>query len=121
MPDLPRLYLDTVKALILNDVYPEAEAERAYLIKCVEGVERFDARAFYSGAVGDPETMRAIDAAHRTGRHHEGRLKFATIGASMIGRARLENVEAFWANQLQAFKEHAEQKGKKKSSRKTLK
>lgn len=93
MPDLPRLYLDTVKALILNDVYPEAEAERAYLIKCVEGVERFDARAFYSGAVGDPETMRAIDAAHRTGRHHEGRLKFATIGASMIGRARLENVE----------------------------
>ena len=94
MPDLRRLYLDTVKVLILNDVYPEAEAERAYLIKCVEGVERFDARAFYSGAVGDPETMRAIEAAHRTGRHHEGRLKFATIGASMIGRARLENVEA---------------------------
>ncbi len=60
MPDLTRLYLDTVKALILNDIYPEAEAERAYLIKCVEGVERFDARAFYSGAVGDPETMRAF-------------------------------------------------------------
>ena len=94
MPDLTRLYLDTVKALILNDIYAEAEAERAYLIKCVEGVEVFDAQAFYSGAVGDPETMRLIEAAHRTGRHHEGRLKFATIGASMIGRARLENVEA---------------------------
>ncbi len=70
MPDLSRLYLDTVKALILNDVYPEAEAERAYLIKCLEGVEAFDARAFYSGAVCDTETMRAIDAAHSTGRHH---------------------------------------------------
>ena len=94
MPDLSRLYLDTVKALILNDVYPEAEAERAYLIKCLEGVAAFDARAFYSGAVCEPETMRAIAIAHATGRHHEGRLKFATIGASMIGRARLENVEA---------------------------
>lgn len=93
MPDLTRLYLDTVKALILNDIYPEAEAERAYLIKCVDGVEQFDARAFYSGAVIDPETMRSIAAAHRTGRHHEGRLKFATIGASMIGRARLDNVQ----------------------------
>lgn len=93
MPDLTRLYLDTVKALILNDIYPEAEAERAYLIKCVDGVEQFDARAFYSGAVIDPETMRSIEAAHRTGRHHEGRLKFATIGASMIGRARLDNVQ----------------------------
>lgn len=93
MPDLTRLYLDTVKALILNDIYPEAEAERAYLIKCVDGVEQFDARAFYSGAVIDPETMRSIAVAHRTGRHHEGRLKFATIGASMIGRARLDNVQ----------------------------
>ena len=93
MPDLTRLYLDTVKALILNDIYPEAEAERAYLIKCVDGDEQFDARAFYSGAVIDPETMRSIAAAHRTGRHHEGRLKFATIGASMIGRARLDNVQ----------------------------
>ncbi len=46
MPDLPRLYLDTVKALILTDVFPSAEADRAYLIKCVEGVERFDERAF---------------------------------------------------------------------------
>ena len=93
VPDLSRLYLDTVKALILNDIYPEAEAERTYLIKCLEGVERFDARAFYSGAVADPEAIRAIEAAHRTGRHHEGLLKFATIGASMIGRARLDNVE----------------------------
>ena len=31
----------------------------------------------------------------------------------------LENVEAFWADQLQAFKEHAEQKSKKKSSQRT--
>ena len=93
MPDLTRLYLDTVKALILNDIYPEAEAERAYLIKCVDGVEQFDPQAFYSGAVVDPETMRSIEAAHRTGRHHEGLLKFATIGASMIGRARLDNVQ----------------------------
>jgi O-methyltransferase len=94
VPDLKRLYLDTVKALILNDVYPEAEAERTYLIKCLDGIEQFDARAFYSGAVCDPETMRAIDAAHSTGRHHEGLLKFATIGASMVGRARLENLES---------------------------
>jgi O-methyltransferase len=94
VPDLSRLYLDTVKSLILNDVYPEAEAERVYLIKCVEGAEQFDARAFYSSAVCDTGMMGAIDAAHAKGRHHEGRLKFATIGASMVGRARLENVEA---------------------------
>lgn len=72
MPDLSRLYLDTVKSLILNDVYPEAEAERVYLIKCIEGAEQFDARDFYSGAVCDTGMMGAIDAAHAKGRHHEG-------------------------------------------------
>ena len=31
----------------------------------------------------------------------------------------LEDVEAFWTDQLQAFKEYAERKGKRKSSRRT--
>lgn len=33
----------------------------------------------------------------------------------------LENVEAFWTDQLHAFKEYAEQEGRRKSSRRTRK
>ncbi len=90
---LQRRYIETVKTVILNDIYPEAEAERAYLIRVADGQHPFDAGDFYSGAVADPDTMRAIAEGHRTGRHLDGLLKFATIGASMIGRARLENLQ----------------------------
>jgi len=85
-------YIRTVRSLILNDTYPEAEAERAYLIRVAEGAEPFDPKAFYSGATADAGTMAAIAESHRTGRHLHGRLKFATIGASMVGRARLDNL-----------------------------
>ena len=89
---LADLYIRTVKAAILNDLYPEAEAERAYLIRVAEGAETLDPPRFYSGAIADDETLQAIDTAHQTGRHLEGRLKFATIGASMVGRLRLDNL-----------------------------
>ncbi|MEM9138311.1 MAG: TylF/MycF/NovP-related O-methyltransferase, partial [Pseudomonadota bacterium] len=79
----------------MNDIYPEAEAERAYLIEVADGARPFDKRAFYSGAVADAGTMEAIATSHRSGRHLHGRLKFATIGASMIGRARMDNLH--WA------------------------
>ena len=92
MTGLADLYIRTVKAAILNDLYPEAEAERAYLIRVAEGAEAFDPARFYSGATADAATLQSIDAAHRTGRHLEGRLKFATIGASMVERQRLDNL-----------------------------
>lgn len=86
-------YIETVKAAILNDLYPEAEAERAYLIRVATGEEAFDPARFYSGAVADPETLSAIAEAHLSGRHLEGRLKYVTIGASMIGRKRMDNLQ----------------------------
>jgi len=91
--DLRGRYIEIVKSLILNDIYPEAEAERAYLIRVAEGAEAFDPARFHADACADATTLAAIDTAHRTGRHLEGRLKFATIGASMIGRARLDNLQ----------------------------
>lgn len=101
--NLRQRYLETLKALILNDIYPEAEAERAYLIGVAEGAS-FDARAFYSGATAGPDMVAAIAEAHRTGRHLHGRLKFATIGASMIGRARMDqlhkSIEAVLADKI---------------------
>lgn len=86
-------YIWTLKSLILNDIYPEAEAERAYLLDVAEGAS-FDAKAFYTGAVVTPDLRDRITEAHRTGRHLRGRLKYATIGASMVGRARLDQLQA---------------------------
>ncbi|MEM1163984.1 MAG: TylF/MycF/NovP-related O-methyltransferase, partial [Pseudomonadota bacterium] len=86
-------YIATVKAAILNDLYPEAEAERAYLIDVAEGAKPFDAKVFYSGAAADPETLAKISETRQTGRHLDGRLKYITIGASMVGRARLDNLQ----------------------------
>ncbi|MEM7057434.1 MAG: TylF/MycF/NovP-related O-methyltransferase [Pseudomonadota bacterium] len=92
MTDLRTRYIETLKALILNDVYLEAEAERTYLIDVADGNRPFDPAEFYSGGAAHPETIQAIADSHRTGRHFDGRLKFATIGASMIGRARMDNL-----------------------------
>ena len=89
---LAERYIATVRAAILNDLYPEAEAERAYLIRVADGAETFDPARFYAGACADEATLAAIDRAHLTGRHLDGRLKFATIGASMVGRLRLDNL-----------------------------
>ena len=91
--DLAQRYIRTVKTAILNDLYPEAEAERAYLIKVADGDEPFDRKRFYSGATADPDMLAAIDQAHAGGRHLAGRLKYVTIGASMIGRARMDNLQ----------------------------
>ncbi len=92
MTDLADLYIQTVKAAILNDLYPEAEAERAHLLRVAEGAAAFDAAAFHSGATADQGVLAAIDQAHQGGRHMDGMLKFATIGASMVGRLRLDNL-----------------------------
>lgn len=92
-PDLVQRYIRTVKTAILNDLYPEAEAERAYLIKVADGDELFDRKRFYSGATADVDMLAAIDKAHAGGRHLAGRLKYVTIGASMIGRARMDNLQ----------------------------
>lgn len=93
MTDLKTRYIDTLKAVILNDVYLEAEAERNYLIDVADGRRAFDPQAFYSGDAANRETLAALQESHRTGRHFKGRLKFATIGASMIGRARMDNLQ----------------------------
>ena len=90
--DLVQRYIETVKSAILNDLYPEAEAERAYLIRVADGDEPFDPARFYSGASADPDTIAAIADCHTGGRHLAGRLKFVTIGASMIGRKRMDNL-----------------------------
>lgn len=92
MTDLADLYIRTVRAAILNDLYPEAEAERAYLLRVAEGARAFDPAFFHAGGVADPATLHAVDQAHQGGRHLDGLLKFATIGASMVGRLRLDNL-----------------------------
>lgn len=91
--DLKTRYIDTLKAVILNDVYLEAEAERNYLIDVADGSRAFDPKVFYSGEAADPQTLSALQESHQTGRHFNGRLKFATIGASMIGRSRMDNLQ----------------------------
>lgn len=93
MMDLKTRYIETLKSLVLNDVYPEAEAERNYLIDVADGARAFDPALFYAGGAADAETLHALQDSHRTGRHFKGRLKYATIGASMIGRARMDNLQ----------------------------
>lgn len=91
--DLKTRYIETLKACVLNDIYLEAEAERIHLIDAADGRHPFNPAAFYSGEVANQQTIQALQECHRTGRHFNGRLKFATIGASMIGRARMDNLQ----------------------------
>jgi hypothetical protein len=92
MTDLAARYLSLLKSALLNDLYLEAEGQLAYLIDSQLADGPFDIREFFDLHRRQPELIEEIRSAHDSGRHLRGLLRYVTIGATMIGRARLENL-----------------------------
>lgn len=86
-------YLSLMKSILLNEIYVEQEAERFYLIDCVNGAKKFDFTAFFAGDCADEAALAELAACKESGLHFADRLRYVTAAATMIGRKRLDNIE----------------------------
>jgi hypothetical protein len=92
MTDLADRYLALLESALLNDLYLEADAQLAYLLDAQLTGAGFDIAELFAIHRRRPELIAEIAAARSTGRHLRGLLRHVTTGATMIGRARMDNL-----------------------------
>jgi O-methyltransferase len=87
-----RRYLDLLKVVLLNQAYPEREAERHHLYRCAIGERKLEVQQFFSGQSVPAADVAAVERTHATGQHFGGLLRFVTTAATMVGRARIDSL-----------------------------
>jgi O-methyltransferase len=88
------LYLELLKRSVLGLTHLENEFRIAYLRECSERGERYDHAVLHDVGRKRPEQLAALRRAVENGTPYQGRIENLGFGPSMIGRARLDNVEA---------------------------
>ncbi len=85
-----KLYLELLKKSLLGELYVENEVRLLYLRGCLDGRERFSREEFLHPDAARVERYRRLGL---EGRLVEDSLENLGFGHTMIGRARLENIE----------------------------
>lgn len=89
-------YLDLLKRALLNELGLENELRIAYLEDCITRAATPDAAVLHDIRFARAEEFAALSAARRDGRFDPGRNR-PGYGHTMIGRARLDDLEAVLA------------------------
>ena len=91
---MPQLYLDLLKKSLLGELYYENEVRLLYLRDCLEGRDTYDPATLLRIDQHRPEACDRYRVLSREGRLRDDRLEHLGFPHTMIGRLRLENVEA---------------------------
>lgn len=86
-----RLYLDLLKASLLDELFLDHEMQVHYLFDCLEGRAQFDARVFSNVTLRMKADYDALAAARAEGRPF--RSFIPELAHTMIGRRRLDHLE----------------------------
>lgn len=93
-PDSARLYLDLLKKSVLGELYVENELRLLYLRDCLRGGETFDAATYLDIRRRRSEVFSEYVRLREEGIHYRHTLENLGFQHTMIGRRRLENIEA---------------------------
>ncbi|MCC6391358.1 MAG: class I SAM-dependent methyltransferase [Bryobacterales bacterium] len=89
----PDLYLDLLKKSLLGELYWENEVRLLYLRRCLEGEEHYAPEALLHIEAQRPELSRLVREGLAIGRFPDDRVENLPYLHTMVGRARIENVE----------------------------
>lgn len=86
------LYLDLLKASLLNEIYLDNELRLLYLKWCMDGNRVFDRSIYHNIKDSLPEEFMKLQEHRRVGQFYERNIQNAGFSHSMMGRLRMDNL-----------------------------